>query len=191
MPFVAILFLLPASACKPEKVIERDGLVYGRTAGQELRLDLAMPKTGAGPFPAVIFLHGQGWRAGSRQDMSHFITGMARMGYVGVTVEYRLVPVPLDQSKRMATRLNQSGVAARLVILPGEGHGFTDAKNQDAMRQMLDFLGEHLRRRRDRLNGKNFEPRSAKIHVAEHRDGERLPGRLSQERSRADPVLPD
>ena len=282
LPVVSVLLLLPAFACKPTEVIEHDGLVYGRPDGQELRLDLAMPRAGRGPFPTVVFLHGRGWRAGSRHDMSHFITGMARMGYVGVTVEYRLVPafrfpaqvedskaavrwlranartyridpahigvvgfsagahlacmlgvagstdglegdggnpeqssrvqavvsffgptdfttggfpadlekevivpflggtfadrpdvyrkaspisyvtrdappflffhgtedrlIPLDQSKRMANKLNQSGVAARLVILPGEGHGFTDAKNQDAMRQMLDFLGEHLKK---------------------------------------------
>src|SRR5450755_1430169 len=71
--------------------VERD-LVYGRAGGKELKLDLAMPKDGPGPFPAIVFLHGEGWRAGNRRQMSHFIEGVARMGYVGGTVEYRLVP---------------------------------------------------------------------------------------------------
>jgi len=72
-------------------VAERD-LVYGKGGTEELKLDLAMPKEGAGPFPAIVFLHGEGWRAGNRRQMSHFIEGVARMGWVGVTVEYRLVP---------------------------------------------------------------------------------------------------
>src|SRR5882757_6087133 len=67
-------------------------LVYGKSGDTQLLLDLAMPKTGDGPFPAIIFLHGGGWRAGNRQEMNHFIEGVARMGYVGVTVGYRLVP---------------------------------------------------------------------------------------------------
>jgi len=67
-------------------------VAYGKGADTDLNLDLAMPETGGGPFPAVIFLHGEGWRAGKRQDMNHFIEGMARMGYVAVTPDYRLVP---------------------------------------------------------------------------------------------------
>jgi acetyl esterase/lipase len=57
-----------------------------------LLLDIARPAAGDGPFPVVVFLHGEGWRAGKRQDMSHFIEGVARMGYAGVTPDYRLVP---------------------------------------------------------------------------------------------------
>jgi acetyl esterase/lipase len=88
---VAILLLVAALHGEPEIVIARN-ITYGQGADTELKLDLAMPKSGAGPFPAVVFLHGGGWSAGSRQQMNHFIEGMARMGYVAVTVEYRLVP---------------------------------------------------------------------------------------------------
>jgi len=240
-----------------------------------------MPNTGAGPFPVVVFLHGEGWRAGNRQQMNHFIEGVARLGYVGVTVEYRLVPaarfpaqvedckaavrwlrtnagkyrirsdrigvvgfsagghlasmlgvtgkddgfdssggnteefsrvqavvsffgptdfttrdwpkdleqeviapflggsfadrsdtyqkaspvtyaskdappflffhgsedklVPVDQSKRLGEKLKSLGMPAEVVVLEGEGHGFTDANNQIAMRRMLDFLDARLK----------------------------------------------
>ena len=276
---VAIL-LLAASRKDPGITVERN-LVYGRAGGTRLELDLAMPKAGAGPFPAIVFLHGEGWRAGHRRDMSHFIEGVARMGYVGVTVEYRLVPaarfpaqvedckaavrwlranagtyrvdpgrigavgfsagghlaamlgvasekdglegeggnagsssrvqavvsffgpadfstrdwpadlerevivpflggtfaerpdsyrkaspvhyvtedappfllfhgsrdalVPVDQSRRLAEKLKSAGVPVRLVVLDGEGHGFTDAHNQEAMKQMMAFLDERLK----------------------------------------------
>ena len=267
--FVAfgVLLVLAASLRKrPGVVVARD-LTYGTAGGTQLKLDLAVPKEGSGPFPAIVFLHGEGWRAGNRRQMSHFIDGVARMGYVGVTVEYRLVPaarfpaqvedckaalrwlranaanyrvdpgrigvvgfsagghlaamlgvtgenvqavvsffgptdfstrdwprdlerevivpflggsfadipavyeraspvshvtkdsapfllfhgsedelVPVDQSKRLAERLKSFGVPVRLVVLEGEGHGFTDAHNQECMMQMMAFLGERLKR---------------------------------------------
>ena len=88
---VALFLLIAALRGDSEITVERD-LTYGQGGDTELKLDLAMPRSGPGPFPAVVFLHGEGWRAGNRQQMSHFIEGMARLGYVGVTVEYRLVP---------------------------------------------------------------------------------------------------
>jgi len=88
---VALLLLAAARSRSSEIAVERD-LVYGKGGDAELKLDLAMPKAGAGPFPAIVFLHGEGWRAGNRRQMSQFAEGVARMGYVGVTVEYRLVP---------------------------------------------------------------------------------------------------
>ncbi len=54
--------------------------------------------------------------------------------------------VPVDQSKRLADKLKGAGVPVQVVILDGERHGFSDANNQKAMRQMLDFLGERLRK---------------------------------------------
>jgi acetyl esterase/lipase len=250
--------------------------------GTPLLLDLAMPKAGAGPFPVVVFLHGGGWSEGNRQEMNHFIEGVAGLGYVGVTVAYRLVPaarfpaqledckaavrwlranaakyrinpkrigvvgfsagghlasmlgvtggkeyfegtagnpgqssrvqavvsffgltdfstrdwprdlengviepflggsfanhadeyrraspityvtsdappflffhgsedklVPVDQSKRLGEKLRNAGVFAEVNVLEGEGHGFTDAANQKAMRRMLDFLDAQLKR---------------------------------------------
>ena len=275
-------FVLAAGQNKgPAITVERD-LVYGKGGATELKLDLAMPEAGNGPFPTVVFLHGEGWRAGNRQQMSHFIEGMARLGYVGVTVGYRLVPsarfpaqledckaavrwlranakayridperiaavgfsagaylasmlgvtgkddgfeglggnpgqssrvqavvgffgpadfsardwpadlekeviipflggafaenpeaykraspinyvkrdappflffhgtkdklVPVDQSIRLAEKLKALGVPAQMVALEGEGHGFSDANNQKSMQQMLDFLGERLKK---------------------------------------------
>ena len=54
--------------------------------------------------------------------------------------------VPVDQSKRLGEKLRNAGVFAEVNVLEGEGHGFTDAANQKAMRRMLDFLDAHLKR---------------------------------------------
>src|ERR1700690_3485379 len=87
---IALLLLVAAQRGPAAEItVERD-LTYAKVGDAELKLDLAMPKAGRGPFPAVVFLHGEGWRAGNRQQMNHFIEGMARLGYVGVSVDYRL-----------------------------------------------------------------------------------------------------
>jgi acetyl esterase/lipase len=79
------------AATKPELRIERD-LVYGKGGKEELQLDLAMPKNGRGPFPAIVCLHGGGWRLGRRQDLAQPIEMIAARGFVAVTVGYRLAP---------------------------------------------------------------------------------------------------
>ena len=54
--------------------------------------------------------------------------------------------VSVDQSKRLGEKLRNAGVFAEVNVLEGEGHGFTDATNQKAMRRMLEFLDAHLKR---------------------------------------------
>src|SRR6266446_2339209 len=70
LPLVSLLFfapLLPAQERKAGVRVEKD-LVYGKGGDAELKLDLAMPKDGEGPFPAIVFIHGGGWRSGNRQQ---------------------------------------------------------------------------------------------------------------------------
>jgi acetyl esterase/lipase len=99
-----LLFAVPVLAAaaegKPEVRVEKD-LVYGKGGDQEMQLDLVMPQAGDGPFPAVVCLHGGGWRAGKRQDLlnrikdldnANLLELLARRGYVAVTVSYRLAP---------------------------------------------------------------------------------------------------
>jgi acetyl esterase/lipase len=95
--FVGALMLVAVpSLClaqgKPAVVVERD-LVYGKGGDTDLKLDLAMPKEGTGPFPAVVCIHGGAWREGNRQDLSKTIEVFAGRGYVAVTVSYRLSDV--------------------------------------------------------------------------------------------------
>jgi acetyl esterase/lipase len=100
---VAILAMPAVAAADkgpPEVRVRRD-LTYGKGGEVDLKLDLAMPAKGAGPYPAIVCIHGGGWRAGKRQDLStrnalidnrSFIELLAGRGYVAVTVSYRLAP---------------------------------------------------------------------------------------------------
>ncbi|HZZ73817.1 MAG TPA: alpha/beta hydrolase [Pirellulales bacterium] len=65
---------------------------YANPDGQHLLLDLARPKTGAGPFPAVLCIHGGGFRAGTRESYDKLCKQLAERGYVAATVTYRLSP---------------------------------------------------------------------------------------------------
>lgn len=87
----ALLALLTgATAARADEgvTVERE-IVYGKGADVELKLDLAVPK-GKGPFPAVVCVHGGGWRMGKRQDLEQLIQALAKRGFVAATVSYRL-----------------------------------------------------------------------------------------------------
>ncbi len=94
----ATLLATPAAAQPPKPIAVPDdvsfeaGVEYANPDGQHLQLDIARPKTGAGPFPAVVCVHGGGFRAGKREGYDGLIVRLAQKGYVAVTVTYRLAP---------------------------------------------------------------------------------------------------
>lgn len=89
------LFTVAASAAElaiPDDVIFEKGVEYAVAGGEHLAVDLARPKTGDGPFPAVVCIHGGGFRAGTREGYDKLCTQLAHEGYVAITVTYRLAP---------------------------------------------------------------------------------------------------
>jgi acetyl esterase/lipase len=67
-------------------------IIFATPGGSPLRLDLATPTTGTGPFPAVVCIHGGGWITGDRKEMAATIDVLARRGYVVIAPDYRLAP---------------------------------------------------------------------------------------------------
>ena len=76
----------------PEGVVWEEGIEYSRPDGESLKLNLARPKNGSGPFPAVICIHGGGFRAGTRDGYDQLCCTLAERGYVTATISYRLAP---------------------------------------------------------------------------------------------------
>ncbi|HLJ54333.1 MAG TPA: alpha/beta hydrolase [Chthonomonadaceae bacterium] len=64
---------------------------YANPDGQHLQMNIARPK-GDGPFPAVLCIHGGGFRAGTRDGYDGLIRKLADRGYVAATITYRLAP---------------------------------------------------------------------------------------------------
>lgn len=87
-PFIKIVApTLPAS------VISENNLVYKFIGKRKLYLDLFRPKNPTQtPKPAVILVHGGGWRSGDKSLLIPMAKQLADRGYVAAAVEYRLSP---------------------------------------------------------------------------------------------------
>jgi acetyl esterase/lipase len=73
-------------------VAEAHDIVYTKAGDAELKLDLARPADGEGPFPALLVIHGGAWRGGKKENVRGALTEFARHGYVAVSPQYRLCP---------------------------------------------------------------------------------------------------
>ena len=89
---ISILSPVDAQETVPAGVVFEKNIEYSNPDDQHLQLNMARPKEGAGPFPAVICIHGGGFRAGTRESFNGLCLQLAERGYVAVTVSYRLAP---------------------------------------------------------------------------------------------------
>jgi acetyl esterase/lipase len=89
----AALALINAPAPAADvKVTTTNDLVYTKAGPAELKLDMARPAEGAGPFPAVLVIHGGAWRAGNKADNRPALAEFAKRGYVAISPQYRFCP---------------------------------------------------------------------------------------------------
>ncbi|MCC6775470.1 MAG: alpha/beta hydrolase fold domain-containing protein [Hyphomicrobiales bacterium] len=67
----------------------RPAVTYATHDGVALQGDLYLP-AGAGPFPALVAVHGGGWQAGARNAFQFWGPWLAERGYALFTISYRL-----------------------------------------------------------------------------------------------------
>ena len=101
----------PPVSAPGESFVLHEGVTYRTVDGEALLADIYLPK-GHGPFPAVIYLHGGGWRNGNRKQLRRQATLMAQKGVAGVAIEYRLAPAhpypaSLDDAKSAVRWMRQ------------------------------------------------------------------------------------
>lgn len=77
---------------KKYEVELQENVQYGTGAGEPLTLHLAKPKGVTEPCPVIVYIHGGGWRAGSKDGHRNDITRAAENGYVSASVGYRFAP---------------------------------------------------------------------------------------------------
>ncbi|PWK28309.1 pectinesterase [Arcicella aurantiaca] len=85
----------PITEIVPEKslssVNEQKAISYGKIGERALLLDVFSPKKVAKKaLPAIIIIHGGGWRTGNRTQHHQLARRLADLGYVCFTPEYRL-----------------------------------------------------------------------------------------------------
>lgn len=64
---------------------------YGVADGYSLRLDAVLPD-GPGPYPAVLVVHGGGWRGGDKRQFARPAQMLAEAGFAVFSANYRLAP---------------------------------------------------------------------------------------------------
>ena len=76
----------------PDDVIFEQGIEYSNSDDQHLQLNLARPKSATASLPAILCIHGGGFRAGHRDGYNQLCLKLAQRGFVAATASYRLAP---------------------------------------------------------------------------------------------------
>jgi acetyl esterase/lipase len=88
------LGLAPMSSARAAPRVVRD-LSFAKVDQNELKLDLYLPEAAVGvatpPVGLVVWVHGGGWRAGSRSSVE--VLGLVDRGWAIASVDYRLSPI--------------------------------------------------------------------------------------------------
>jgi acetyl esterase/lipase len=73
-----------------EVMVLRD-VEFGRYGRQVLRMDILRPRPFLGlPSPVLVWIHGGGWRRGSKRDGLKNLLFFARQGFLCASIDYRL-----------------------------------------------------------------------------------------------------
>jgi acetyl esterase/lipase len=82
--FLALALLISSAAAQS---VKRD--IPYTTSPQTQTADLYTP-AGAGPFPAILYIHGGSWRSGNKREYEKLATDLAAEGYAGFSIDYDL-----------------------------------------------------------------------------------------------------
>lgn len=72
----------------PAGVKRIDSVTYVSYGKRSLQLDLYLPSVR--PAAAIVFVHGGGWRSGTRDEFGPMATRLAQRGYASAAISYRL-----------------------------------------------------------------------------------------------------
>ncbi|NOU37000.1 MAG: alpha/beta hydrolase [Kiritimatiellaceae bacterium] len=89
-----ILFALFLAALNTEA---QKNITYAETADGPQQLDLYLPANAQGTVPLIIWIHGGGWKNGSKENCLPVRLGVTERGYAVASINYRLtgtVPFP-------------------------------------------------------------------------------------------------
>jgi acetyl esterase/lipase len=70
-------------------------VTYHTANNRDNKVDLYLPRGAEGPTPVLMYIHGGGWRAGSKEGNVLRLLPWLEMGWAVVNVQYRLAQVSL------------------------------------------------------------------------------------------------
>ncbi|MBE9599456.1 alpha/beta hydrolase fold domain-containing protein [Pedobacter sp. MC2016-24] len=141
---------------KSPHVLEKRNQVYCTLGDRALHLDAFYPKSKKDNFhPAVLIVHGGGWRSGNREQHIPLAQRLAALGYACFTVEYRLstealYPAAVDDLKSairwMRLNYKQFNLDTSKVTILGFSAGgalaaFVGVTSPDKVQAIVDIDG--------------------------------------------------
>lgn len=148
-PRFALMVATVLTACGPppraavaDWSLERDVVYTPAGWPQAQKADLYRPG-GAGPFPAVLVVHGGGWNARDRSDMDSVSRKLVRRGYVVANIDYRLAPqwlhpAQLDDLRAAIGWLHDHAAALRVDPQRIGGWGYSAGAHLVALAATVD-----------------------------------------------------
>jgi acetyl esterase/lipase len=85
-------FIKVAQSNFSDEIIADSNLVFTSYGKRNLHLDICYPRHKTKLFPAIILVHGGGWRSGDKSQQVPMAQEIASHGFIAATVEYRLSP---------------------------------------------------------------------------------------------------
>jgi acetyl esterase/lipase len=116
---VALLAQTPPPV--PDTVVAERDVPYSAVGGRQT-MDIIRPRAASStPRPAVLLVHGGGFRAGTKESYIPLAVKLAEHGYIAATIAYRLAPrnqfpAPLEDAKAAVRFLRAN--AAKYAIDP-------------------------------------------------------------------------
>jgi acetyl esterase/lipase len=119
----------PASQCSPGFLSYRD-ILYVPNGSPRQNLDLYVPVTARDRLPLIVWIHGGGWRGGSKEQCAAL--GWTNRGYVVASINYRLsrrtrFPAQIEDCKAAVCWLRKHadsyGIDPDRVVAWGESAG--------------------------------------------------------------------
>jgi acetyl esterase/lipase len=94
----------------PEGISAQRAISYA-PGDEDALLDVFVPSASRGPLPAVIWVHGGGFIAGTRSDLAGYMQVLASRGFVTVAIDY--TPGP---EARFPTPIRQTNAALNYIV---------------------------------------------------------------------------
>ncbi|HVG16335.1 MAG TPA: alpha/beta hydrolase [Chitinophagaceae bacterium] len=153
----------------PALIDSSDKIIYDSIGERTLELQVFYPaKRKNGGYPGVLLIHGGGWRTGDPSQMNAFAWELASLGYVTVSVEYRLsieapYPAAMQDVKTAIRWMKAYGKNYKLDTGKVAALGFSSGGQMAALMATTNGM--------EKLEGKGYRNVSSSIHAAVDIDG--------------------
>lgn len=127
---LALLCPVLLAASLPAQEVKKD-IEYAKAGDISLRLDLHLPQAADAALPLIVYVHGGGWRSGSKSDVP--VEGLVDRGFAIASVDYRLstqarFPAPIHDIKAAIRFLRAQAAtlkihASRIAIIGSSAGG--------------------------------------------------------------------